>query len=199
MNFFITLIFAVLSVSIQASSSSSSSYSCETSLSSDSSSGCDISSSCEGTYLSSEASPRVCRKELENIESQVCSPAVNYFKSLEAQVRANARAWFASTTRTETAKSFAVQNGIILKIYSAFGNSIEFPSVTNQGPSNGFTILRAQALNKGVFDIGMSGTDAYYAFQMFAAEGGYMLVQFIVARSKLPLNNIAYKRKCLYN
>ena len=193
---------SVLAASALANSINSDSNSetgCESSLSYDSSS-CDISSSssCHGTYLSSEASPRLCAKELESIEAQPCLPSINYFKSLEAQVIANAPAWLNFATRSETAKAFAESNGIVVKTVGAFGNGIAYPAVTLVPASPMFSMFRAQALNKGVYDAG-TGSEAIYSFQIIhPTVGTYIMIQFIVPRSQLPLNNIAYKRKCLY-
>ena len=119
-------------------------------------------------------------------------------KKLEAEVKANARAWFTQSTTSETATAFATNNGIVVKLYNAFGGSKAFPSGTLIPKNNDFSVLRAQALNKGVYDAGM-GVDAYYAFPMVTPDGSYLMVQFVVPRSQLPLNNIKYKRNCLYN
>lgn len=191
MNFFIKSILSILAVSVYARDSSSD---CESSYGTD----CSSSSSLCNTYLSSDSSPRLCAKELAIIEAQPCLPAVNYMKKLEAEVRANARAWFLTTTRTETIKAFATNNGIVVRIYNAFGASLAYPSGTLIPSNNDFSVLRSQALNKGVYDAGMD-TNAYYAFYMTTPGGSYMMVQFIVPRSQLPLNNIKYKRNCLYN
>jgi hypothetical protein len=183
MNFLLTSILSILAVSVYAGESSST-------FSADS---CDIISSSSSCSYPNSSSPRRCARELEMIEEQPCLPAVNYMRKLEAKVRADARAWFATSTRTETIRAFASTYDIVVRVYSAFGGSIAFPTGTLIPKSNDFSILRAQALNKGVYDAGME-TNAYYAFQMITPEGAYMMVQFIVPRSQLPLNNIKFKR-----
>lgn len=193
MNFFISSILSILAVSVYASDSSSSSSGCEPSFSSDS---CDITSSSSCSY-SSEPSPRLCAKELAMIEEQPCLPIVNYMRKLEAEVRANAIHWFLGTSRTETVVEFANRYGIQVKLANALGYAATFPNPVTPEPIFDASVMRVYALNKGVYVSGLE-SDVYYSFQMITPEGQYMLVQFIVPRSQLPLNNIKYKRSNLY-